>query len=325
MQRKLGRSGQVVSGLGLGCWAIGGPFWSGSSPVGWGDVDDAESIRAIHRALDLGVTFFDTSDVYGAGHSERVLGEALAGHRESVVVATKFGNTFDEDSSQMFGSDTSPDYIRRACDASLARLRTDYIDLYQLHTGLAADDVPAMLATLEDLVAAGKIRSYAWSTDIPAEARAFAAGAHCTAVQYSMNLLEDVPEMVAVCEELDLAGVIRSPLAMGLLTGKFTANSQLPADDIRGAGASWMRYFVDGKPNQQFLDQLAAIREILTSGGRTLGQGALAWLWARSTTTITIPGFKNVRQAEENASAMSFGPLTDGQMQEIAAIQGNRQ
>ena len=125
--RKLGRSGIEVSALGMGCWAIGGPFWSGTTPHGWGEVDDAESERAIHRAIDLGATFFDTANVYGAGHSERVLGRALAGQRQRVVIATKFNAVFDESTRQVTGADASPAGIRRACDESLRRLKTDYI------------------------------------------------------------------------------------------------------------------------------------------------------------------------------------------------------
>ncbi len=124
--RTLGRSEIVVSAVGMGCWAIGGPFWRGDTPVGWGQVDDAESTRAIHRALDLGVTFFDTADVYGAGHSERVLGAALGGRRGEVVIATKFGNVFDEETRAITGADQSPAFIRQACEASLRRLGTDY-------------------------------------------------------------------------------------------------------------------------------------------------------------------------------------------------------
>jgi aryl-alcohol dehydrogenase-like predicted oxidoreductase len=137
--RELGRSGIQLSALGLGCWAIGGPFWAGETPVGWGKVDDEESIGAVHRALELGVNFFDTADVYGAGHSERVLARALAGRRHQVVIATKFGNQFDENSKQITGLSADPDYIRQACEASLRRLGTEYIDLYQFHWG----DCPA--------------------------------------------------------------------------------------------------------------------------------------------------------------------------------------
>lgn len=130
----------------------------------------------------------------------------------------------------------------------------------------------------------------------------------------------DAPEIFATCAQHNLASVNNSPLAMGLLSGKFDAQSRLPADDVRGSGHGWVAYFAEGKPRQEFLDKLAAVREILTSQGRTLVQGALAWLWARSGQTIPIPGFKTLRQVEENAGAMQFGPLTAAQVQEIEAL-----
>src|SRR4051812_39372927 len=133
--RKLGQTGPVLSAIGLGCWAIGGAFRFEGKPDGWGAVNDDESIRAINRAVDLGVTLFDTADVYGTGHSERVLGRALRSRRDDVVIATKFGYTYDESRREITGTDLSASYIRRACAASLVRLGTDYIDLYQLHVG----------------------------------------------------------------------------------------------------------------------------------------------------------------------------------------------
>jgi len=321
MMRMLGRSGISVSAMGLGCWAIGGPFWSGDMPTGWGEVDDAESIAAIHAALDAGVTFFDTSDVYGAGHSERVLGEALQGRRSEVVIATKWGSLFDEQTRQIVGADPSAVRVAQACEASLRRLRTDYIDIYQWHLGNEpAEGAPAILAALEELIAEGKIRAYAWSTDDPARARAFAAGAHCYSVQHGMNVLQDAPEMVALCESLELASINRSPLAMGLLTGKYTAASRLPGNDVRGKTPDWLRYFRDGVPSPEWLARLAAIREVLTSGGRTLAQGALAWLWGRSPNTIPIPGFRTPAQVLENAGAMAHGPLTVAQMAEVERL-----
>ena len=169
MKRTLGRSGIEVSALGMGCWAIGGPLWDGETPIGWGDVDDEESIRAIHKALDLGVTLFDTANVYGAGHSERVLARAFEGRRSQVVIATKFNAIFDEATRQVSpGATTSPESIRSACEASLRRLNTDYIDLYQFHdNGYPADKAAPIRDTLEGLVKAGKIRTYGWSTDFP--------------------------------------------------------------------------------------------------------------------------------------------------------------
>ena len=322
MKRRLGRSGIEVSALGMGCWAIGGPFWSGDDAVGWGDVDDTDSIRAIHRAIELGVTFFDTADVYGTGHSERVLAKALKGKRDQIVIATKFGNIFDEKTRQITGNSAEADYIHQACDASLKRLDTEYIDLYQFHLNdYAPEKAGAVRDTLEELVAAGKIRAYAWSTDFPERAAVFAEGANCTAVQHQMNVFFDAAPMIALCEKLDLASINRGPLAMGLLTGKYDANSTLPANDVRGANSpAWMQFFQKGKANPEFLKKLEAIREILTTKGRTLGQGALAWLWGRSEKTIPIPGFKNIQQVEQNAGAMQFGPLTAEQMQEIDTL-----
>jgi aryl-alcohol dehydrogenase-like predicted oxidoreductase len=317
--RTLGRSGIEVSGLGLGCWAIGGPFWRDGRPVGWGQVDDGESLRALGRALELGVTFFDTSDVYGCGHSERLLGQALAGKRSQTVIATKFGNTFDEGSRQITGADASPAYIRQACEASLRRLKTEYIDLYQLHLG--SYDVEAALEvreTLERLADEGKIRSYGWSTDDAERARVFGAGPHYSAVQQRLSIFEGSRETLAVCEELGLASINRGPLGKGLLTGKFSADTHFPADDVRHG---WS--FSQGEQAEQ-LRMLAAIREALTTDGRTLAQGALGWLWARSAVTIPIPGFKSVAQVEENVGALGFGPLGEGQMQEIEGILGAR-
>lgn len=324
MKRMLGRSGIEVSALGLGCWAIGGPFWAGETPLGWGEVDDNESIRAIHAALDLGINFFDTANVYGAGHSERVLGRALAGRRSQVVIATKFNAVFDEETRQVVGADASPEGIRRACEDSLRRLNTDYIDLYQFHdNGYPADRAGPVRETLEELVKEGKIRFYGWSTDFPDRAEVFAQGPHCTAIQFQLNVLDDNLAAIAICEKYNLAAINRGPLAMGLLTGKYTLQTRVSADDVRGERSpEWMRYFRDGRPNPEWLAKVEAIREILTSGGRTLAQGALAWLWARSPQNIPIPGFRTIAQVQGNAAAMQFGPLTSEQMREIDIILG---
>jgi aryl-alcohol dehydrogenase-like predicted oxidoreductase len=305
--------------MGLGCWAIGGPFWRGDRAVGWGEVDDAESIRAIQRAVEMGVTFFDTADVYGAGHSERVLGKALQGRRDQVVIATKFGNVFDEETKQITGSDASPDYIRRACEASLERLDTDYIDLYQFHlNGYPPEKAGPVRDTLEALVEEGKIRAYGWSTDFVDRARVFAEGEHCATVQHQLNVLDDNPEMIAFCETHTLASINRGPLAMGLLTGKYTPETELGDKDVRGANApDWMKYFKDGTANPEWYKKVTAIRDILTSGGRTLPQGALAWIWGRSEQTVPIPGFRTVAQVEENAAAMQYGPLPPEALEEI--------
>jgi aryl-alcohol dehydrogenase-like predicted oxidoreductase len=320
MGRILGHSGIKVSDIGFGCWAIGGPVTLDGRPDGWGEVDDDESLAAVRRAVALGITFFDTADVYGAGHSERILARALAGCRDEVVIATKFGYTFDPDQRAITGQDATSAYIRAACRASLRRLGTDRIDLYQLHLGdLPADQAQEVAATLEELVAGGLIRSYGWSTDDPARAAAFAGGAHYAAIQHELNVLADAPAMLAACHAHDLASVNRSPLAMGLLTGKYGPGSQLPPDDVRAA-QPWVGYFTGGRPAPAWLARLDAVRQVLTSGGRTLAQGALGWLMARSPRTVPIPGIRAVAQAEQNAAALHLGPLPAAEMDQIARL-----
>ncbi len=324
MTRTLGRSGIEVSALGLGCWAIGGPFILEGLPDGWGDVDDRESIRALHAAFDLGVNFVDTADAYGVGHSEQVVGQAIAGRRSSVVVSTKFGYFGNESTKTLHGVNLDPNYVERACDASLKRLQTDYIDLYLLHVWeIGLTQIGPILNALDQLVKKGKIRTYGWSTDLVDGAAAFLKRPDCSVIEHDMNVFSDAPEMVQLCQANHLASVNRTPLAMGMLSGKFTKDSNLPKDDVRGAGHGWVRYFKDGKPDPAFLKMLDGVREVLVSGGRTLAQGALAWLWGRSENTIPIPGFKSVKQAEENAKAMAFGPLSKQQMNEVDALLGS--
>ena len=303
----------------MGCWAIGGPFHAGAVQAGWGEVDDNESKRAIWKALDMGVTFFDTADVYGAGHSERILGEALAGEKQNVVIATKFGNVFDEETKEIIGSDASPAYIKKACDASLKRLNREYLDLLQFHINEYENErAPEVREALEELVTAGKIRGYGWSTDWPERAAIFAKGPGCTAAQFQLNVLDDNPGMRELCERENLAAINRGPLAMGLLTGKYDRAGITDPNDVRGPNSpDWMKYFVKGKPSNEFLEKVGAIRDILTADGRSLVQGALGWLWARSEATIPIPGFKSVKQVVENAGALEKGPLTEDQVAEI--------
>lgn len=321
MRRVLGRSGTEVSALGIGTWAIGGAMFSGDQPLGWGAVDDEESVRALRRAVELGATFVDTADAYCTGHSERIIARALGAEREKLVWATKWGNTYDEATRQLTGADPSPAYARRALEASLLRLRTDRVDLWQLHL---SDLDPALaedlVATCEDLMGEGKIRAYAWSTDDPARAGVFAAGPHCAAVQHTLNVLDDAPQMLALCEEHDLASINRSPLAMGLLSERVTADTTVPPGDIRYRQPDWLRWFTDGRPTPEFLQRRDAVRDVLTSGGRTLAQGALAWIWARSPRTIPIPGCRTVAQVEENVGSMRYGPLTSDELATVEAV-----
>lgn len=328
LTRTLGRSGIEVSALGLGCWAVGGPWTFNGMPAGWSGVDDAESLRAINRAFELGATFFDTAANYGAGHSERLLAQAFKGRRDKVVIATKFGYHVDEATKAVIFYDDKEEEsnvasrLRADVEASLKRLDTDYIDLYQLHVwGLVIERAMEVRDILEDLVKQGKIRAYGWSTDRVDAVKAFSTLPNCSTVQQQLSVLDGNMELLALCEEWNLASINRGPLGMGLLTGKFLPTSTFAENDVRHH-AQWHPGFKDGKPTQEWLDKLASIREVLTSGGRTLSQGALAWVWARSPKTIPIPGFKTVAQVEENCKAMEFGPLNSNQMAEIDRILG---
>ena len=240
LTRKLGKSGREVSALGMGCWAIGGPWtWHNPSedpwPAGWGQVDDQESIRAIHAALDAGVNLFDTAANYGAGHSEVVLGDALRGRRDKAVIATKFGLMVNEEQKVVYRDDDQIlGNVRTDVESSLRRLQTDFIDIYQLHQGSYDRELALELrGALEDLVGEGKIRWYGWSTDLVDRAEIFAGAEHCASIQFQLNAIFDNEEMRALCEKYDLAGINKDPLNRGILTGKFTPDSTFPKDDIR--------------------------------------------------------------------------------------------
>jgi aryl-alcohol dehydrogenase-like predicted oxidoreductase len=326
--RTLGRSGIEVSALGLGCWAIGGPWRFAGAPAGWSQVDDAESLRALRRARELGVTFFDTAATYGTGHSERLLGKAFRGSRDDVVIATKFGFDIDEPARSAVpydGDEANGDVARRLrgdLQESLRRLQTDYVDVYLLHPGgLRVERALEARDVLDDLVQEGLIRTYGWSSDDTEDVRTFSTHPGCGVVEQALSIMEGNADLLALCEELGLGSINRAPLGMGLLTGKFSASSTFAPDDVRHA-VQWHPGFADGRPTQEWLDRLAAIRDVLTSDGRTLAQGALAYLWARSPVTVPIPGFKTVAQVEDNCGALAHGPLTAAQRTEIETILG---
>ena len=328
MKRTLGRSGIEVPAVGMGCWAIGGRWAMTGDEAGWGEVDDAESTRAIHAALEHGAGFFDTAANYGAGHSERVLGAALAGRRDQAIIATKVGHKVDEAAKAVgFYGETEADsdvasHLREDLEKSLRRLQTDHIDVYLLHVwGLSIDRALEAREVFEALVREGKIRTYGWSTDRLDAIAAFSTGPGCAVLEQELNVFTGNAEILAYAEKQNLASIDRAPLGMGVLTGKMTPQTQFREGDVRRT-VDWFPGIKDGRATQEWLDNLAAIRDILTSGGRTPAQGALAWIWGRSPNTVPIPGFRTVAQVEENAKAMEFGPLSPAQMAEIDRILG---
>ncbi len=327
-KRILGKSGIETSAIGFGCWAIGGPWTFNGSAGGWGTVDDGESIAAIQRAIDLGVTLFDTAANYGAGHSERLLGKAIRGKRDKVQISTKFGYQVNEAGKdvQFYGpTEESGDiasHVRKDLEASLERLGTDYVDVFLLHIwGLEIPRALEVRAELEKLVAEGKIRAYGWSTDRLDAIEAFAGQPGCAAIEQQFSVLDGNAELLDFCDQQNLASLIRGPLGMGLLTGKFSADTRFGSNDVRSA-MSWHPGFKDGRPTDAWLKSLEAIRGILTENGRTLAQGALGWLLARSPAAIPIPGFRSIAQVEENAGTLIKGPLSPVAMEEIDRILG---
>jgi aryl-alcohol dehydrogenase-like predicted oxidoreductase len=313
-------SGRRVSRMGVGCWAIGGPFKMDGRADGWGEVDDAQSLRALALAHELGARLFDTADAYGTGHSEEVLGQAFVG-RDDVVIATKFGFVPDAARRELTGIDVTPGYMERALAASLRRLRREHIDLYQIHPGeISVAEADALGEALERQAEKGTIAAWGWSTDNADAAARMLRFPHFRAVQQGLNVFSDVPEMIAFAERHKLVNLNRSPLAMGFLTGKFNAQSRLPTDDVRGAGHSWVRDFKDGRPTPEALRRLHAVRDVLTIGGRTVAQGALAWILARSSVTVPIPGFKSEAQIRDNLGTLDKGPLPATAMKEIEQL-----
>jgi len=308
---------QTIPRLGMGCWAIGGPFWADAVPVGWGVVDDNESKQAIDAALEAGIKFFDTADVYGAGHSERIIGEALKG-KNDILIATKFGNQFDEATKQITGQAANRSYIRQAVQASLKRLNRETIDLYQLHIDdLASDAAQETQDALEELIKEGLIRAYGWSTDHPKHSKNWLGGPNYRSIQHDLNLFTPASETVALVEEHGMVSINRAPLAMGMLGGAYKINHAFGEDDVRSGDAPWLNKMGNVKSAEDAQQRLDGIRELITAGGRTIAQGALAWIWAQSPNTLPIPGFRTVAQVQDNVGALEFGPLGVETLQEV--------
>jgi aryl-alcohol dehydrogenase-like predicted oxidoreductase len=305
----------------MGCWAVGGAWGEPGTKVGWEGVNEDDSRQAIEAALESGISLFDTADSYGVGYSETLLGKVIRGRRDSVAIATKFGHCFEEGKNFVGKTNASPEYMRMALEGSLRRLGTDYIDLYQLHIWeYPLTQAAQVVDTLERFVSEGKIRGYGWSTDVLKAIKAFSRGAHNNAAQILLNVFEGSEGVLRYAEKKRLSVLCHSPLAMGLLSGEYPTERTLPKNDIRALNEGWIVWFKDGKPTPEYQKRLEAAREVLTTGGRSLVQGALGWIWAKSPAAIPIPGCMTAAQAKENAGAMRFGPLDDASMKEIEKL-----
>lgn len=318
--KTLGKTDIKISAVGFGAWAIGGQWTFDGHPGGWGDTDDAESARALEAAFEAGITLIDTAANYGAGHSERMVGKAIKKRRNKVVIATKFGFNVDEEAKRVAFYDDSDSILHDipfACERSLRNLDTDYIDLYQFHQpDFPLERIDELIEKLDALVAQGKVRTYGWSTgEVPLAEKFAANGAHAAAIQHPANVLEPAPEMFAFTAKAGLTSLIRSPLLMGFLSDKYNQDTQFIESDIRKRG-------FPPESIDRIVKNRLKIREILTDGGRTVAQGALAWLWAQGQQVVPIPGIRTEAQARENAGAVAFGPLKPDQMAAIEELLG---
>lgn len=288
--RKLGKSGLVVSEQGLGCMGMS-EFY--------GARDDEESIRVIHRALELGMDFFDTSDMYGVGHNEELLGRALRGKRQGVIVATKFG-VVRNDKGEWLGINGRPEYVQQCCDASLRRLGMDVIDLYYLHRVDPEVPIEETVGAMVRLREQGKVRFLGLSEAGPQTIRRGHAVHPITALQTEYSLWERgvEKEILPVCRELGIGFVSYSPLGRGFLTGRFKNAADFGVGDYR---PGFPRF--QGENFDQNLKWLHEIESVAIEKKCTSGQVALAWVLAQGEDVVTIPGTKRIKYLEENVAA----------------------
>ncbi len=319
-------NGKAVPRIGIGTWVMGGAQRWGDQATGWAGVDDAESLATLRTAFEMGVRIVDTADQYGAGHAEAIVARAIAESgidRDAFVLATKVGMVCDPATGDITGTTDDRAAIDAAIDASRRRLGTDRIDLVKFHlNGHPVARSHGVFDAFSGAFEAGRIAGFGWSTDDVAGALAFADRPGFVAVQHDLNLFRPAREMLRALDARRLWSFDRQPLAMGLLSGKYhAASAGHGPGDIRGSGAGWLEYFdAEGRPAPAFLERVATVRALLAADGRTVAQGALAWVLAQSDRTIPLPGCRTPAQARDNFAVLETGPLDASAVAEIDTL-----
>ena len=307
-ERELGRSGLKVSAVGLGCMGMS-EFYDPKQ------MDDEESVRVIHRYLDAGGNFLDTADVYGVGRNEALVGKALRGRRDRVVLATKFANVRGT-KGEFLGVRGDPPYVRECCDASLKRLGVDVIDLYYQHRVDPKTPIEDTVGAMAELVKAGKVRHLGLSEASPATVRRAAKVYPIAALQteYSLWSRDPETEILSTVRELGIGFVAYSPLGRGFLTGQFKAPDDLPADDVRRTHPRFQ-----GDNFQRNLDLVGKVERLAAAKGCTPSQLALAWVLAQGEDVVPIPGTKRARYLDDNLAALRVR-LSPEELSQIGAL-----
>jgi len=307
-KRRLGKSSIEVTKLGIGLWAAGGSSW--------GPTDDAESLSAIDAALDAGITFFDTADVYGSGHSEKLLGQAIKGRRDRFIVATKIRwQGFDSERNQSaYGS---VEKLIAGVESNLRRLQTDYVDVIQSHIDFQEKTMEVFLEGFQRLQRDGKVRAYGVSTSDLEYLKAFNADGGCATLQTDYSILNRTAEagLFPYCQQNHIGIIIRGPLAMGILTGKFSPDTRFADGDFR------RRWHENPDEFRVFLNNLEKVKRLRPlADGRTLAQLALQFVMTHPAVTVAIPGAKTPQQLKDNVGAAMLPPLSAEEKTRIEAV-----
>ena len=305
--RRLGRNGPEVSALGLGCMGMSDFYGTG---------DDAESTRVIHRAIEMGMTFLDTADIYGPFKNEELVGRAIRGKREQVFIATKFGIVRDPANPMYRGINGTPEYVRKSCDASLKRLGIDCIDLYYQHRVDPKTPIEETVDAMADLVKQGKVR-YLGLSEASSRTMRRASQVHAiTALQTEYSLWSRDPEddILSTCRDLGIGFVAYSPLGRGFIAGRFKRFEDLPEGDQR---RGWPRF--QGANFQKNLDLANKVAEIAREKNCTASQLALAWVLAQGDDIVPIPGTKHMNYLEDNAESLNV-KLAAGDLQRLEEV-----